>query len=247
MINKNLLKIMYILKYANGALYQKHLIKIFSKDINERQVRRYLKKLKELEFLKVNKLDNRGNILYLTSKGYKEIFNINKRISSTSNNYILENNFIVAYMKYRYDNIFKNDIFTELYDISSRYINNTSKDLLKEYKGNIIMHNMYIYNHQEMMEEEYVTILQIYIYKHKVDNKGLKNLIIILNEIIERFVDIENNIMIDYKIYSLNNININLLDKSLDKYYSKKENFNEVVDKYKIELFNLRDKDIYNK
>ena len=247
MINKNLLKIMYILKYANGALYQKHLIKIFSKDINERQVRRYLKKLKELEFLKVHKLDNRGNILYLTAKGYKEIFNIKKRISSTSSNYILENNFIVAYMKYKYNNIFENDIFPELYDKSNRYINSTSKALLKEYKYNIIMHNMYIYNHQEMIEEEYITILQILIYKHKIDNKCLKKLIIILNEIIERFVDIENNIMIDYKIYSLNNININLLDKSLDKYYSKKENFNEVVDKYNIESFNLRDKDIYNK
>ena len=105
-------------------------------------------------------------------------------------------------MKYKYNNIFEKDIFPELYDTSSRYINTRSKALLKEYKDNITMHNMYIYNHQEMIEEEYITILQIYIYKHKVDNKCLKSLIIILNEIIERFVDIENNIMIDYKIYS---------------------------------------------
>lgn len=242
MINTKLIIIMNILKNANGALYQKHLIKILNKDMNERQIRRYLKKLKELEFLKIVKRDNRYNIIYLTSKGYKSIFEMKKSISNTCNNYILETNFMRAYIKYKYKSICQNDIYLELYKKLDVY--NKHKIALKEYKDKIVMNNMYIYNHKEIGEEECVTILQIIIYKHTIQNKDLRNLIIALNEIIERFVDIENNRMIDYKIYSFNNINIRLLEKNLDKYYSKKENMSDVVDKYKIESFNLREEGI---
>ena len=244
MINTNLIVVMDILKNANGVLYQKDLIKIMNKDINERQIRRYLNKLKELEFLKVVKKDYKYNILYLTTKAYKEIFSMEKRISNTYNNYILEKNFMIAYMKYKYKNLFKEDMFPELYEKADLYTSNTNKVVLKKYRDKVVMNNMYIYNHSEILEEEYVTIFQILIYKNTVDIKDLKNLIVVLNELIERFEDIENNIMIDYKIYSFNNINIKLLEKLLDKHYSIKENINDIVNKYKIESFNLVEDDI---
>lgn len=245
MISKNLFKIINILNDANGAIYQKDLIWILRNDINERQVRRYLKKLEELAFLKISKLDNKCNILYITTKVYKEIVGIERRTSNTCNNYILEKNFMVSYMKYKYRNIFQNDIFKDVYDKSSVFIQDISKvKVLEEYKQNVIMHNMYIYKHQEMkIIEEYTTILQIIIYKHTVNGRDLKKLIIVLNELIERFVDVENNIIIDYKIYSFSDTNIKLLEKEIDKYYSKKTNTNDIADKCEIEFFNLRKRD----
>ncbi|MCH1959711.1 hypothetical protein [Romboutsia hominis] len=242
--SKNFTIIMNILKYANGALYQKHLIKIMSKDINERQVRRYIRTLEGLGFLKIAKVDNKYNVLYITAKAYNEIFNIKKRTANTCSNYILEKNFIGSYIKYKYQNILADNLWYQVHEESVTYVQRLKDiELLRKFRDGIIMYNMYIYEHREIIKDEYVTILNLIVYKHYIQNKDIKNLIIILNKLIERYVDLEYNIMIDYKIYSLNSINMIFLEKSLENYYSKKENVSDISNKYKIECIDLRKND----
>ena len=97
MYGKYFIIIINVLANGRGALFQKDMIKILADDINERQVRRDLKRLEKLNYIKIVKVDNKSNILYLTALGYRNMLGINRRISSTCNKNILETNFMEAY------------------------------------------------------------------------------------------------------------------------------------------------------
>ena len=65
-----------------------------------------------------------------------------------------------------------------------------------------------------------------------------------MNEIIERYISLEFNILINYNIYSFNNISVRLLDISLEKHYTKRHNCSSIKELYKIECIDLNSNDI---
>ena len=245
MYGKYFIIIINVLANGRGALFQKDMIKILADNINERQVRRDLKRLEKLNYIKIVKVDNKSNILYLTALGYRNMLGINRRISSTCNKNILETNFMEAYLKYRYENLFKNNMWSQLYDKAINSIRNEKKlQIIDVFKSNIAIQEIYIYENSELIEENYVTILDIIIYKHKIETKDLKDVIITMNEIIERYISLEFNILINYNIYSFNNISVRLLDISLEKHYTKRHNCSSIKELYKIECIDLNSNDI---
>lgn len=68
-------------------------------------------------------------------------------------------------------------------------------ELLRKFRDGIRMYNMYIYENREIVTDEYITILNVIVYKSYIQNKDIKNLIIILNKLIERCIDLEYNTM----------------------------------------------------
>ena len=109
-IKDNLLDILEILKLGEGALYQKHLVKLSKK--SRRQIQRDIRGLSELGYVKTEFICN-NNIIYLTRKYYNNFFNIDKKTSNTKTNSTLIRNYLIAYANLNpiYSEFITNDIF----------------------------------------------------------------------------------------------------------------------------------------
>jgi hypothetical protein len=211
-IKDNLLDILEILKLGEGALYQKHLVKLSKK--SRRQIQRDIRGLSELGYVKTEFICN-NNIIYLTRKYYNNFFNIDKKTSNTKTNSTLIRNYLIAYANLNpiYSEFITNDIF------------NTGDKA--DFRG-------YLYTNKSINKYPHLKNKKIFVDIDDLEKQKLIKVLIIKNDISEssfsKFVDILIEVLKGYeggKCSTIGEVYFNcfvLTDEEVNEYSLNRKN-----------------------